>query len=145
MNRKFTDEQEYIIMGRLACGESTVTLAKEFGVARQTIASIPKRHSEFSAKLTLKKEELQTSILEEMEALKPKACEVFDLLLDAMTDEEKLARANISQIATAFGIIVDKFTKNEKPAPDSTAANNLLEALKGIAVKYDSFDELPPS
>jgi len=132
-------------MGRLACGESTVALAKEYGVARQTIANIPSRHSEFSAKLTLKKEELAKSILEEMDNLKPKACEIFDSLLDAMSDEKKIEQASLNQIATAFGILVDKFTKNEKPKADSSARNNLLEALVGIVRPEDFNEELPPS
>lgn len=143
-NRKFTDEQELIILGRLACGASTVQLAKEYGVARQTIASVKDRHPDFSANLTLKKEELAKSILDYMDSLKGVACDILDSLLAAMSDEEKINRASLSQIATALGILIDKFTKYEQPKTDDTAANNLLEAIAGV-VKESDFDEVPPS
>ena len=67
-----------------------------------------------------------------MDGLKGNVCNLLDQMLSFMSDEEKLNKATLSQVATAFGIIVDKFTQREQPTHNNGAKNNLLEALAGI-------------
>ena len=132
MARIFTEKQELEIIERLTNGETMTAVADSYGVARQTIANVRNRHSEFSAALTRKKEENAKSILDHMDGLKGNVCNLLDRMLDFMSDDEKLSKATLSQVATAFGIIVDKFTAREQPSQNNGAKNNLLEALAGM-------------
>ena len=48
-----------------------------------------------------------------------------------MLDPEKIKKANVVQLATALGILIDKFTtQDEKPA-DTSLMEALLNAVKG--------------
>lgn len=141
MAYKLSDKQEREILQKLVEGATYTSLAKEYGVSPQTIANIKKRHAEFGNKLKQKKEENSKSILDHMDSMKGDVCKLLDTMLDYMNDKAKLEKATVNQIATAFGIVVDKFTTREQPTPDHTAANNLLEALAGN-VKKEAFDEV---
>jgi hypothetical protein len=73
-----------------------------------------------SGKLQRKKEQDTQDILDYTNARRSKAKEIIESLLDELADEEKLRAANIVQIATVMGILIDKFVylpekiKNEK-------------------------------
>ena len=90
--------------------------------------------------LAQKKEENTKSILDHMDEMKGDVCKLLDTMLDYMNDKAKLEKATLNQIATAFGIVIDKFTTREQPKQDNSAKNNLLEALAGIA-KPERFDD----
>lgn len=142
MARRFTDKQELEIIERLTNGDSMTAVAKRYGVSRQTIANVRNRHSEFSATLTHKKEENAKSILDHMDSMKDDVCNLLDTMLRFMSDEEKLSKATLSQVSTAFGILVDKFTAREQPTKNNDAKNNLLEAIAGIAKPEGLDDEV---
>lgn len=50
--------------------------------------------------------------------------------LDTMSSEEKLSNAPINQIASAMGIVMDKFTKKEDE--NDGALKEILKAVKEI-------------
>lgn len=140
MAYKLTEEQETEVVMKLAEGASYASLAKEYGVTPPTISNIKKRHPEFLQIFTQKKEENIKSFLDHMEDRKEEAFISFDKLLHALSNDAKIEKATLSQVATALGIIVDKFTAREQPKQDNSAKNNLLEALAGIA-KPERFDD----
>ena len=141
MAYKLSEQQEDEVVMKLAEGLSYSALAKEYGVTPPTIANIKKRHPEILQIFTQKKEENIKSFLDHMDSKKKEACFAFDKLLTALSDDVKVEKATLGQVATALGVLIDKFTAREQPTPDSTAANNLLEALTG-EVKGEAFDEI---
>ncbi len=140
MVRKLSDEQEAEILVKLTNGASQSALAREYNVSRTTIANIMKRKQDTWQYLAQKKEENTKSILDHMDEMKGDVCKLLDTMLDYMNDKAKLEKATLNQIATAFGIVIDKFTTREQPKQDNSAKNNLLEALAGIA-KPERFDD----
>ena len=47
-----------------------------------------------------------------MESKKTDVCEILDKLLEAVKDEERIAKTPMNQLATTLGILIDKFTGN---------------------------------
>lgn len=65
-----------------------------------------------------------------MESRKDAAQDVIDVYLEELKSPEKLSEASLAQIATAFGIVVDKFTKN------TASGNDSLNKLDGILKEF---------
>ena len=65
-----------------------------------------------------------------MDSRKEKMQEAIDLHLNALTGPEKIDDAGLSQIATSFGIIVDKATKN------TASGNDSLNKLDGLLKEF---------
>lgn len=139
---KLSDLQKQEVIMKLVNGATYAELAKEYSVSSTTIFNIKKNNPDYEKSVIHKKEENSKSILDHMDEIKGDVCNLLDTMLECMKDKARLEKATLSQIATAFGIIVDKFTQREQPTPDSTAANNLLEALSGVNVSKGAFDEV---
>jgi hypothetical protein len=69
-----------------------------------------------------------------MDSRKSQAQEILDLYLKALADPTKLQGATLAQIATAAGIIIDKFTKtSEAYSSDKPGImDKIVEAVKNI-------------
>lgn len=76
-----------------------------------------------------KREENMRDVLVWMDARKDTACGVLDKLLTAMSNDEIIGRSTISQIATAFGIVVDKFALVQGDSQTLSKAKELLEGV----------------
>ena len=57
-------------------------------------------------------------------------CGLIDLYLDALTREEKLNRASVRDIATALGIVIDKFTSTGLSADKLRAEVAKLQSIQ---------------
>ena len=68
-------------------------------------------------------------VLAWMDARKDTACGVLDKLLTAMSNDGIIGGSTISQIATAFGIVVDKFTLVQGDSQTLSKAKELLEGV----------------
>ena len=84
-----------------------------------------KREPEITKKAEQKKEQNTLDMLAYMDSRKEQAQNVIDDYLNALADPAKIGSAKLSEIATALGIVVDKFTKN---VPTSTGG--IEEQLK---------------
>lgn len=128
MTGRLTDRQKKKIIADYMELESYNAVAKRNGVCHHTVKKIVMQMPEVSKKLQEKKEENMLDMLAFMEARKDKAQGVIDVLLDEIVDPKKLSRAGVAQVATALGIVVDKFTKNTASGNDSL--NKLDEMLR---------------
>ena len=84
----------------------------------------------FFQKAQQKKKQNTLDMLAFMDSRKEKMQEAIDLHLNALTDPEKIDDAGLSQIATSFGIIVDKATKN------TASGNDSLNKLDGLLKEF---------
>ena len=143
---KLTDKQrkkvvaDYIEMG------SYRAVARKYKIADQTVKRIVQADADFMQNLAQKKEENTADILAYMEGKKDVVCGLIGTCLEVLSDPEKLKSANVSQVATAMAIVIDKFTgggnggkgsireiENLRPLAqmlkDDTDADNTVETI----------------
>lgn len=140
MAARLTDEQKKkIIADYVELGSYNAT-AKKNGVSDNTVRNIVKRNSEISRKFEQKKEQNTADMLAYMESRKEQAKGIIDSYLEALADPEKLEKTPIQQIATAMGIVVDKFVT--QPAESRLKEKKLeIELLKIESQMKDSAPE----
>lgn len=129
---KLTDKQRKRIIAESVSGASIRALAAKYGVSTTTIQRVLKSDTELTQKVAQKKAENTQSVLAFMDSKKQTVCDLIDKLLAAMGDEDKIAATPLNQLATAMGIVIDKYTAGETPKTADTAANNLFEAIEAI-------------
>ena len=135
---KLTDKQRKKIIAERAEGLSIRALAKKYNVSASTISRTLESDPKTVQKVTQKKEENTVAILAYMDGKKKDVCEILDKLLEAVKDEEKIAKTPLNQLATTIGILIDKFTAAELSGRgQSTAENNLLSAIQSAAKSMD--------
>ena len=144
---KLTDKQRKKIIAESVNGSSIRALAARYGVSTTTIQRVLKSDTTLTQKVAQKKAENTASILAFMDSKKNDVCGLIDKLLAAMGDEDKLAAATVNQLATAMGIVIDKYTARETPQSSGAKKNNLLEALAACreGVDFSAIPELQPA
>lgn len=143
---KLTDKQRKKIIAESVSGSSMTALAKKYGVSTATIHRVVHGDKKLKEKVEQKKEENTQSVLPFMDSKKQTVCDLIDKLLAAMGDEDKIAATPLSQLATAMGIVIDKYTAGEVPKTADTAANNLFEAIESIGEEdLNDIPEVQPS
>lgn len=144
---KLTDKQKKKIIAESVNGSSMTALAKKYGVSTATIHRVVHGDEKLKEKVEQKKAENTVSILAFMDSKKNDVCGLIDKLLAAMCDEDKLAAATVNQLATAMGIVIDKYTARETPQSSGAKKNNLLEALAACreGVDFSAIPELRPA
>ena len=130
MADRLTDEQKKRLVADFVECENYSAVARKYGVARNTVKKWVLEDEQSAEKCRQKRAENTLDMLEYMEKRKERAQDIIDKYLEALADPEKLENATLQQIATALGIVVDKFTKTT-PAGENTLAK-LDEVLKEI-------------
>lgn len=134
---KLTDKQKKKIVAESVNGSSMTALAKKYGVSTATIHRVVHGDEKLKEKVEQKKAENTVSILAFMDSKKNDVCALIDKLLAAMVDDDKLAAATVNQLATAMGIVIDKYTANEAFKSSDTKANNLFAAITAAGKEVD--------
>lgn len=107
---KLTDKQRKRIIADRVDGLSLRKLADKYHVSVSTIRNVLESDTEIAQKCTHKKEENSADILAHMEAKRDKVNEIIDVYLERLLDPEILTKATPSQLTTALGTLIDKFT-----------------------------------
>lgn len=113
MAKRLTDkEKKKIIAYYIECQNLRET-ARKFNVSPDTVKRITKQEKEIEQNLTQKKEENTKSVLQELDKTKEKRINLLNKMIDKM--DEKVDNldmfTNVKDLATAYGIIVDKDMK----------------------------------
>ncbi len=107
-----TDKQRKKIISDFAeCG-IYAEAARLNNVSATTVRETVERDTKTFEKFRQKKEENTKDILSYMATKRDLVCDFIDLYMRYLTDEEKLKKATLNQISTAFGTVIDKFTNN---------------------------------
>lgn len=132
MASRLTDKQKKKIIADYVQLGSYNAVAKINGISDKTVKAIVIANPEFTEKSEQKKEENTADILAYMESQKKLVCEIIGKGLAALNDPEKLANANPSQITTALGTLIDKWTTvNGSNATEQAESHNaLIEAIR---------------
>ena len=130
MAARLTDKQKKKIVADYLETESYNATAKLNGVADTTVKRVVEDCREFQKIAEKKKKQNTLDMLAFMDSRKKKMQEAIDMHLQALTDEEKIRSAGLAQIATSFGIIVDKATRN------TASGNDSLNKLDGLLKEF---------
>ena len=155
MAARLTDRQKKKIIADYVELGSFNAAAKANGVSRNTVKAVVMADSEVSQKAAQKKEQNTVDMLAYMEKRKKEAQGVIDDYLKALADPNKIEMAKLSEVATAMGIVIDKFvntpvksqldrqkleleivkveSKIKDSQPEEEAEDNFMDALNAVA------------
>jgi len=136
MAARLTDMQKKQIIADYVELGSYNAVAKKHGVADTTIKKIVCANSETQKKAEQKKEQNTLDMLAYMDSRKASAQEFIDLAMESIKDPRKLDKAGLQSIATALGIIVDKFIQTA-PERDSDTMKRAREILGDVKSAID--------
>lgn len=122
MAARLTDRKKKKIIADYLETESYNATAKKNGVCGQTVRRVVEESNGITENLKKKKEENTADILAYMESQKGIVCEILEKGLAALNSPEKLAEASPSQITTALGTLIDKWTMAGNPLRGGTAS-----------------------
>ncbi len=128
---KLTDKKKKQIIAHYVETQNYSETARLMEVSRTTVQRVVKNTPNVGEKVQQKNEQNTKDILGYMQTQKETVCTLITTYLAAMLNKEKIERASVVQLATALGILIDKFTtQDEKPA-DTSLMEALLNAVKG--------------
>lgn len=130
---RLNDEQKIQIAELHVEGMSNRAIARQMGISDNTVRSVLLRDPETAQNCAHKKAQMVRSVLEHMDTQREKVCATIDALLSGIGDIEKIDKATVPQLATALGILVDKYTSRVAERFDSVSDNNLFSALDANA------------
>lgn len=141
MASRLTDKQKKQIIADYVEIGSYNAVAKLHKISDKTVKSVVEKNSEFARNCELKKEQNSDDILAHMEQKKEKVCEIIDVYLEKLLDPLILARATPSQLTTALGTLIDKFTAVKGAEANGTPEDDALtKALKEEAERMQNAD-----
>ncbi len=130
MAARLTDKQKKKIVADYLENSSYRATAKKNKVSDGTVKRIVAECSDIQQKVAQKKEENTADILAYMESQRGIVCEIIGKGLDVLNDPEKLSRATPSQITTALGTLIDKFTMTQTKRMEIEDLSPLADKLK---------------
>lgn len=138
MAARLTDKQKKRIIADYVELGSYNAVAKKHGVSDKTVRKVVLGNPASSEKFERKKDKNTLDMLAYMESRKKKTQDTLDILLEAMSDPEKLAKASLVQLGTVYGILVDKATGTTGLTTEEQRAR--LENLKANTAKLKGED-----
>jgi hypothetical protein len=130
MAARLTDRQKKKILADYVQTNNYSATARMNNVSATSVKNLVRGNADIVKMCEQKKEENTVEMLAFMESRKGEMQKAIDLHLKALTDPEKIKAAALSQIATSFGIIVDKATKN------TAGSNDSLNKLDGLIKEF---------
>lgn len=129
--KRLTDKQRKQIIADRVNGLSFRQIAAKYGVSTKTVQRTIQNQPQVLQKATEKKEQNTLDMLSYMDTQKGKAQELLNNIILALNNPEKLAKANVRDLATAYGIIADKYIQL-MPKDNAEAFAKLDELIEGI-------------
>ena len=131
MAERLTDKKKKEIIAYYVECQNYRETARKFKISADTVKRVVLRDEDIVQKTTQKNEENTKSVLEAMEERKDKKIKLLDKILDAM--EKKTNNldmfTNIKDLATAYGVIMDKELKIRELDMKGKGNQDALEKL----------------
>lgn len=118
MAARLTDRQKKKILADYLETQSVNAAAKKNKVSWDAANKVLKEAGEVEKKLEQKKDQNTADILAYMESQRDIVCQIIGKGLAVLNDPEKLAEATPSQITTALGTLIDKWTQVQGMSAD---------------------------
>lgn len=130
MAARLTDRQKKKILADYVQTNNCSATAKINGVSATTVKNIVRANADILKLCEEKKEENTRDILEYMESQREVVCQIIGKGLAVLNDPAKLAEATPSQITTAIGTLIDKWTMMNKAADGGDGGVVLMPEVK---------------
>ena len=140
MAARLTDRQKKKIIADYVELQSYNAVAKKNNVTHQTVKRVVTASPEFTKIAQQKKEENTADVLAYMDEHKDLVCSFIGKGLEMLNDPEKLAAANLSQITTAMGTLIDKWAMIGGSPADTVKEDALSQSLKEMVEELESDD-----
>lgn len=127
MAARLTDWEEKKILADYVQLGSYNAVAKINGRSLNTVKKLVRGNADIVELCNQKKQENAIDVLAYMDAHKDLVCSFIGKGLEMLNDPEKLAAANLSQITTAMGTLIDKWAMVQE-----RAGNNSTDGVKVI-------------
>lgn len=114
MGAHLTDRQKKKIIADRIEGMSLRRIAAKYGVTEYAVRKTIKDNPDIAQKIAKKKEQNTLDMIEFLDSQKTSAQEFVLLAMQYLKDPEKLNKAGAQALATAMGIVIDKFMPVEK-------------------------------
>lgn len=132
MAARLTDKQKKKIIADYVEMGSYNAVARKHKIAVSTVKRVCERCAETKQKAIHKKEQNTADILSYMESQKDEVIKMLDSYLAALNDPKKIERAGVVQLATALGIVIDKYTATSKNEQALQKLDDLLGKIGGV-------------
>lgn len=119
MAARLTDRQKKKILADYVQTNNYCATAKINGVSATTVKNLVRANADIVKKCEEKKEENTADVMEYMNDHKDLVCSFIGKGLEMLNDPEKLAAANLSQITTAMGTLIDKWAMVQEKTGDN--------------------------
>ena len=126
MSKRLTDkEKKEIIAYYIECQNLRET-ARKFNVSPDTVKRLTQQEKDIEQNLTQKKQENTKSVLQELDKTKEKRINLLNKMIDKMNEKVDNIDmfTNVKDLATAYGIIVDKDMKFAELTKDKEEQQN---------------------
>lgn len=141
MAARLTDRQKKKIVADYVQLNNYCAVAKLNNVSANTVKNVVLSCADFAKKCEEKKAENSADVLAYMDEHKNLVCSFIGLGLSALNDPDKIAGANLTQITTAMGTLIDKWAMISS-APANTAQEDALsQSLRAMAEELESDDQ----
>ena len=138
MAARLTDRQKKKILADYVQTNNYCATAKINGVSATTLKNIVLANADIVEKCEQKKEENTADVLAYMDSRKDLVCSFIGKGLEMLNDPEKLAAANLSQITTAMGTLIDKWGMIGGAPADTKKDDDLSASLRELAEELQS-------
>lgn len=138
MAARLTDRQKKKIIADYVQLNNYCAVAKINNVSATTVKNIVLASADFVKKCEQKKEENTADVLAYMDEHKDLVCSFIGKGLEMLNDPKKLAAANLSQITTAMGTLIDKWAMIGGSPADTVKEDALSKSLKEMAEELES-------
>ena len=135
--QRIKDEIKKAIIADRACGDSIREISKKYNVSTASVQRIIKESTELTQLVTQKKEQNTADILAYMESKRQEVCGIIDIGLSVLPDKIRDART-ASEVTTALGTLIDKFTANGRGIGDTREKDQLSKSLEEMAKGLES-------
>ena len=138
MAARLTDRQKKKIIADYVQLNNYCAVAKINNVSATTVKNIVLASADFVEKCEQKKEENTVDVLAYMDEHKDLVCSFIGKGLEMLNDPKKLAAANLSQITTAMGTLIDKWAMIGGSPADTVKEDALSKSLRELAEELES-------
>lgn len=128
MAKRLTDKEKKEIIAYYIESQNYRETARKYNISDNTVRLIVKNGKDISQNLAQKKEENTKNILQELDKTKEKRIKLLNKMIDKMDEKvENLDMfTNVKDLATAYGIIVDKDMKFVELAKERDEKENKI-------------------
>ena len=137
MAARLTDKQKKKIVADYLELGSYRAAGRKNSVSDGTVKRVVNECGDIRQKIEQKKEQNTADILAYMESKRQEVCGIIDIGLSVLPDKIKDART-ASEVTTAMGTLIDKFTANGRGMGDSREKDGLSKSLEELAKELNS-------